>query len=316
MINYSQKYDMSEQNFQPIKIIQHLAKKNSSGNLLVKANSVSWVIGLFRGKLQYAYYSLQSFRTIKNILQRYNFSSTAKTILQKGKNILQQSHKSVFSLVNQLAKENLLTNNQKHILYQEITKEAIEFFSWLTQAKYQWKSSSDSLSSDNITNNVLIGDVSSVFKFLENKLQVWQKFSSLVTSPYQRLVFPNHSLLKQKIPNGTLAPELLVKLAKAMNGSTISEIAIALKQNESRVIQLLLPYLKYKTIVLQPPSSPFDKLPTIPLPSANVTKISSPTFNKVSKSANPINNSSVVTTPITIAPKTQLQSPNLLWLNN
>ncbi len=94
-------------------------------------------------------------------------------------------------------------------------------------------------------------------------MKTWRILSPTITSPHQRLVCPNPSLIDQKVPSGTLNPSTLGRLVKVMEGKTLRQVSLFLKQDELKVAQLLLPYVKNKILELQPPQPPFDQLPLI-----------------------------------------------------
>ncbi len=95
------------------------------------------------------------------------------------------------------------------------------------------------------------------------RMKAWKILSYVITSPYQRLVCPDPSLIKQKVPSGNLNPTALAKLVKVMEGKTLREISLFLKQDELKVAQLLLPYFQNNILELEPPQPPLDKLPLI-----------------------------------------------------
>ena len=303
-------FTITNKNFQPTEILQDLVDNSKTGHLQIKANSVSWEIYVSKGKLKYAYHSLQSFNTIKYILLRHNFGETLKNILPQAKNIL-ASDQPVLSIVNQLAEQNLLSNTQKRILYRELAQDAIEYCLWLKDGESHWNEENDNTSFNNIiATSDYIGDIPTLLNSIKIRLRVWQQFSPLVQSPLQRPICPNPALIKNEVPEGTLSPQLLEKLVKLMRGTTIQDLSIALKQNDLRVVQLLLPYIKQQIIKLEQPKPPLDKLPVVPSKESHTTSVSKASSVK-SESQKPVRNS--IKPPITTPQNTpsQVEATNI-----
>ena len=96
------------------------------------------------------------------------------------------------------------------------------------------------------------------------RMKAWQKLSAVMSSPYQRLFCANPSLIQQKVPSGNLNPTALEKLVKLMQGKTLRQISLILKQDELKVAQLLFPYLQSNILQLKSPQPTLEKLPCIP----------------------------------------------------
>ena len=58
--------------------------------------------------------------------------------------------------------------------------------------------------------------ISNLLDNLIIRMKTWQKFSDIITSPYQRLFCANPTLKQQKVPSGNLNPTALEKLVKLM----------------------------------------------------------------------------------------------------
>lgn len=262
------------QNFQPIQLLQDKADAYETGHLQILANSVTWKLYLVEGKLQYAYHSLQSLDTIKHYLLRLNPNAVAKIKSISAQNL--SNNHQLMSFVNQLVDQNGFNSDQKAILSQELTKDALESSFWLTEGQYRWKPTNP-LESINIagTSEDNFLEIPPLITSLQTKLQAWQQLNPLIISPHQRLSCLNPSLLQQKVASGNLPPEILTKLVKLMGDATIRQIGLFLKQDDLKMAQLLFPYIKAKIIHLLSPKFPLDKLPKIP---------SSPTKYQPSKS--------------------------------
>ena len=101
-------------------------------------------------------------------------------------------------------------------------------------------------------------DLIPLIEKFQNRLEKWQEFSSFINSPYQGL------LLNTKANSGKPSSPILLKLGKFLKGLSFRELSILLNQDELKIAQLLLPYIKTGEIKLQEPSFPLNFLPSIP----------------------------------------------------
>ncbi len=258
--------------FQPIQLLQNAANEGKTGHLQITANQVKWDFYFVEGMLQYATHSLQSLDTIQYYLFRHNQEATAKIIPTLAQNI-PQTDQSIPTIIKQLAQQNYLTSDNFAILITNLIKDAVESYLWLREGEYHWHNAHQTSSFQKITlkeDNLLA--ISNLLDNVIMRMKTWQKFSDVITSPYQRLFCANPSLIQQKVPSGNLNPTSLEKLVKLMQGKTLRQISLFLKQDELKVAQLLLPYFKHNILQLRPPQSPLDKLPPIlPLTPADTT---------------------------------------------
>jgi twitching motility two-component system response regulator PilG len=207
-----------------------------------------------------------------------------------------------------LVNRNYLNSNQKTILIRELTQDALESLLWLTNGKFEWNSVNplEFLNRrSTFDENPL--ELAPVLASLQIRLQKWQKLGPLITSPYQRPLCANPSLLQKKVPSGNLSPIILKKLVSLMRGLTIRQLGLFLKQDDLKLTELLFPYVQQQIIQLQSPKSPFDRLPPIPtvqpssqlsgvklnsvIPSTTVTSL------KSAPTSSPVNSSNVSLSP-------------------
>jgi twitching motility two-component system response regulator PilG len=253
------------QDFQPVRLLKDQSAAGKTGHLQITANAVTWKLYLVKGKLQYAHYSLQSVEIIKHYLLRLNDrDAAAKVLSMLGKDT--PGPPQLISVTNLLIEQNDLSPSQRTMLMGELTQDALESFLWLTQGEYQWNSTNTlppfkgtAPAQDNLS------ELLPLLEFLQTRLQAWQKLRPLITSPHQRPLCVNPSLLQQKVPGGTLSPLILEKLVNLMRGATIRQLGLFLKQDDLRVAQLLFPYVKHRVLQLVSPKIPLDRLPPIPL---------------------------------------------------
>ncbi len=263
--------------FQPPQILQEIADSGETGHLQITANTVTWDIYLVKGKLQYAYHSLQSRETLKHYLVSLNYSlvSQIKTLLDNNT----PDNYQLISIVNQLVAQNSLSASQGKIIIEKLIQDALESCFWLVEGESMWQSINPlQLLDSTITNEENLLEIPPLLESLQTRLQTWQKFSPWITSPHQRPLCINPSLLEKPIPSGNLSPVILQKLVKLMRGATIRELGVVLKQDDLKVTELLFPYIQNKVLQLLSPKSPLNQLPQIP-PLSTDSELNSPKLN-------------------------------------
>jgi twitching motility two-component system response regulator PilG len=291
---------MNQKNFQPNEVLNNLINGNNTGYLHVISNSITWKIYLLNGKLQYAYYSLQSFKNVYRILMLNKFGATAIQLKSSphAKEIFKR-YQSIFMIIDQLVKKNLLTAAEEKVLHKELTQEAIEFFLWLREGEHQWIRQTKS---QNTITPAYLWDTQELLKFMDIRLKKWQQLNPLILSPLQRPICPNPSLINNPVPEGTLPINILEKLTQLMRGVSIQELGVVMKQNELQIANVLLPYIKSQVFILQPPQAPLDKLPLIPPPQFNATALFKTTLTNLKEAHK--------------TTLTNLQQPNKITLTN
>ncbi|MDJ0510964.1 MAG: diguanylate cyclase [Crocosphaera sp.] len=250
-------------NFQPIQLLQNVADQGKTGHLTITANEVTWNFYFVEGMLQDASHSLQSLDTIQHYLLRHNKGSIAKFIPKLANNI-HSSNLIIPDIFKRLKDKNYLTADEIFMLSTDLIKDAVESYLWLRDGEYNWHNNNDNQSSNqtNFKGDHLLA-ISTLLETFVIRMKAWKILSHVITSPYQRLFCPNPYLIQQKVPSGNINPTALGKLVKVMEGKTLREISLFLKQDELKVGQLLLPYFENNILKLQPPQTPLDKLPLI-----------------------------------------------------
>ena len=249
--------------FQPIQILQDAAAKCKSGHLQITANQVTWDLYFTGGMLENATHSLQSLATMQHYLLRNNQESIAKIVPNVAKNFPPRQP-LLPSILKQLGQKNHLTADEVLSLKTDLIEDALESYLWLREGEYHWRDDQP-LSSHHTT---IKGDdcfiISNLLDNLIIRMKAWQKLSAVISSPYQRLFCANPALIQQKVPSGNLNPTALEKLVKLMQGKTLRQISLFLKQDELKVAQLLFPYLQSNILQLKSPQPTLEKLPCIP----------------------------------------------------
>jgi twitching motility two-component system response regulator PilG len=110
--------------------------------------------------------------------------------------------------------------------------------------------------------------------YYQQRLKIWQNFITVVQSPHQRPYLTAEKLLEQSVLSDTLSVNALKQISQLMRGISLRELAMLLKQDELKLVQFLIPYIRNNLIFLRQPSAPFNTLPTIPEPSLLPPQIS------------------------------------------
>ena len=249
----------------PVETLRQVAQEQKSGCLRFLSNGVSWDIYLHNQKLVYASSSFQAWPTLDyhfRCVSLNNFKAAKQSLGQSGlatqsQNWLQLGPHN--SAIKWFHEQGFLNDLQRRQLLENLTKEAIESFLWLTEAHFQWiKETPVPMNEATIEFSLDLEDTLQVF---QQRMQAWQQMGMLIKSPHQRPY-----LFAQNAENEESTE--LRKLGKLLRGMSIRQIALLINQDELKVAKLLYPYIQRGNIYLRNPQSPYLDLPTIPqLPS-------------------------------------------------
>ncbi len=250
-------------NFKPIQLLQHIADTGKTGHFQITANQVTWDLYFIEGMLRDATHSLQSVATIQHYLLRHDQEKIVKCLPTFAKNVL-PNQLLIPGILKQLKEQKDLTADDWFMVSTDVIKDALESYLWLQEGDYRWHDQEKSHASHQTTikeDHLLT--ISTLLDTFLSRMKAWRRLAHVITSPHQRLLCPNSSLIHQKVPSGTLNAITLGQLVKVMEGRTLRQISLFLKQDELKVAQLLLPYFQHNILELQPPQPPLDKLPLI-----------------------------------------------------
>lgn len=271
--------------FDSLNFLQNGFSSGKTAHLQIKANSVNWDIYLVNGKLQYAQHSLQSLETIRYYLMRLAPHVRVKITSTEAPNNL--NNLQLLQVINQLFSSNNINSSEKIMLIKELSRDALESFLCLKNGDYKWSQTDENQA---LKIKTIVGEnvfePTSIIKSLQIRLQQWQKLSPFITSPHQRPVFVNISLLQEKVPNGNLSPAVLMQLIKLMKGLSIRQLSLLLKQDELKLAGLLLPYIQHNIVKVHPAKASYDQLPTISALSVKELKNSVPLESTLSNKTN------------------------------
>ena len=242
----------------PTQLLTQLANEQNTGCLEIVCGSVGWNIYLRFGKLLVVDCSLQSLAQLVDRLRCLGYEQAAQLVKV-------DSDKSVRQEIDGLALQGLLDRVQLEQISTDLTKTAFESLLWLRNEQMTWHP--DRLMPIAAGLNPSPGlNLATTIDYYQQRLKIWQKFTTIIRSPHQRPYLTNAKFLETPVPGGTLSSKALTQIAQLMKGRSIRDLALFLKQDELKLVQLLTPYLRHDAICLRSPAAPFDRLPLIPEP--------------------------------------------------
>ncbi len=242
----------------PTQLLTQLASEQSTGCLEIVYGSICWNIYLRSGKLLAVDCSIQSLSQLVDRLNYLGYEQAAQSVKVDSDNLVRPE-------IDRLVLEGLLDQSQLDRISLDLTKEAFESLLWLRNEQMTWQP--DRLISIAIGFKPLPGlNIANTIDYYQQRLKIWQKFTTIIRSPHQRPYLTNAKFLETPVPGGTLSSKALNQIAQLMKGRSIRDLALFLKQDELKVVQLITPYLRHDAICLRDPGAPFDRLPLIPEP--------------------------------------------------
>jgi two-component system, chemotaxis family, response regulator PixG len=258
----------------PAKMLSHFSGCRSTGCLEVVCDNTRWTVFLQSGQLLSVDCSVQSLGQLSQRLRQLGWDLAAKAVNPTGdKNGNLSGHLQVRQEIDRLAAQGLLVPSQASQVSAEVTKEALESLLWLKNGQWQWHPET-LVTSTAIKNSAARLELSKLMEYYHQRLTIWQKFITIVQSPHQRPYLVNQRYLTKPVAAGTLSPTALGQIARLMQGGSLRELAQLLKQDELKLIQLLIPYIRESIICLREPADAFVHLPPIPEPDLSEISIS------------------------------------------
>ncbi len=250
----------------PAKMLSHFSGSRSTGCLEVAYDNTRWSVFLQSGQLVSVDCSVQSLGQLSQRLRQLGWDLAAKAVNTAGdRNSKLSGDLLVRPEIDRLETQRLLVPTQANQVSAEVTKEALESLLWLKNGQFKWQP--DRLvTSTAIKNSASRLDLSKLMEYYQQRLTIWQKFITIVQSPHQRPYVVNQRYLAKPVTAGTLSPTALGQIAQLMQGSSLRELAQLLKQDELKLVQLLIPYIRESVICLREPADAFKQLPPIPEP--------------------------------------------------
>jgi two-component system, chemotaxis family, response regulator PixG len=241
----------------PTQLLTRLANEESTGCLEIVYGSIVWNIYLGFGKLLVVDCSIQSLPQLVDRLRSLRYEQAAQSVKVDSDNSVRQE-------LDRLALQGLLDRVQLEQISSDLTKKAFESLLWLRNEQMTWHP--DRVIPATELNPALGLNLATTIDYYQRRLKIWQKFTTIIRSPHQRPYLTNAKFLEIPVPGGTLSSKALSQIAQLMKGRSLRELALFLKQDELKLVQLLTPYLRHDAICLRNPAAPFDQLPLIPEP--------------------------------------------------
>ncbi len=244
-------------------VLKQFATTESTGCLVVTGGSAKWDVFLHLGRVLGIDCSVRSLGQLIYRLRQLGCEEAAKALnpyasgnLSAGRGLIQQE-------IDRLVAQGVLAANVGMQFSTELTKEVLESLLWLKSGKYQWQERelSQELAIDR-TESLL--DLAELIDYYQHRLTIWQNYTNFVRSPHQRPYLAQEKLLDKPVVAGTLSVKALRQITQLMQGVSIRELALFLKQDELKLIQILTPYFRDRIIGLKEPSVLLQQLPQIP----------------------------------------------------
>ena len=250
----------------PSQLLTQLANEQSTGCLEIVYGSIDWHIFLRFGQLLSVDCSIQSLSRLVDRLRSLGYEQAAQAIQIDASSLRQSSTANlVRQEIERLALQGLLDRAQLERISTDLTKEAFESLLWLSNEQMIWHPNRLSPIATGL--NPLPGlNLATTSDYYQQRLKIWQKFTTIIRSPHQRPYLTNAKFMVTPVPGGTLSSKALHQIAQLMKGRSVRDLALFLKQDELKLVQLLTPYLRHDAICLRDPAAPFDRLPIIPEP--------------------------------------------------
>jgi two-component system, chemotaxis family, response regulator PixG len=277
----------------PSLLLTQLSSDQSTGCLEVVYNSITWNIFLRFGQLLSVDCSISSLGQLIQRLRQIGCEEAAKAVEV---NIHSNAQFSTGSLVRQeidnLAEKGLIDRAQYRYCSLELTKDSLESLVWLTHGTSTWHPNQQ-MPTTTVTNAHNSLNVSTLLNYYQQRLTIWQTFNIIVQSPHQRPYLTNENLLENTVPKGTLSTKALQQISQLMRGASLREIAISIKQDELKLVQILIPYVYHNVFFFRKPLAPFDELPTIPKTTIQLASLNGQTTPVDQQSNQPISQNKI-----------------------
>ncbi|MEM9276564.1 MAG: response regulator [Cyanobacteria bacterium P01_F01_bin.143] len=251
-----------------IELLTEASSSKSNGSFQFSGKGVNWKIYLEQGQLKGAANSIRLPFALNYHLRKLGFANLINKIKSipaseleihnsEGDNWLEGG--SWIPCLRWLVSYNHLKLSEADQVLASLSEEALETCLWLMAGEYKWIEA-QSLPQQVTTSGFMSQKLELIplIDKLQNRLKTWQEFGSVISSPYQGLFLNSQANASQPT-----AP-ILLKLAKFLKGLSFRELSVLLNQDELKIAQLLLPYIKTGEIQLQEPSFPLNFLPCIP----------------------------------------------------
>ncbi|MBE9068495.1 response regulator [Leptolyngbya cf. ectocarpi LEGE 11479] len=292
------------QRFEIISFLNEALESRQSGRVYIDGPDVKWCLDITEGKLLFAAHSLQYLNTLETILPSLGYEALLPiywrlTQLKVYKRQVGTSALDALNwtskIVGALIQYNALEVEKAEKILAKLAEDAVESLLGLENATVAWHPFPKELW-HTTTQGI---EIASLVNHLTRRLQAWQPLSDRICSPHQRPYCENLEDLFKPTLQGGLSRQMLESLARLMQGASIRQLAQSIKQEETKLAQLLYPYIEHQAIKLWPPLSPLDRLPWLPTEQKSPELVTSTAGKQseaavVNKSSHPVANGAVL----------------------
>lgn len=261
----------------PAQLLNEFSNAKSTGRLKIFSEKTVWNFYLQDGQLLCASNATQSLESLDYHLRCLGLKEAVTALKEMPPQPQTQlaivsrdwlHDNSIKQILSLLQAQGLVDAMHLSKLLENLTKEAIESFLWLTQAHYQWLPGESKPSWKEAEDLHL--ELHPLIRNCKTRQQAWRQLSNLIRSPHERVYLAAQA--RQDIALQPSSP--LSKISQLLRGLTIRQIALILNEDELRVAKLLYPYIQRGEVYLREAPAPLDDLPTIPkTPVGNLEKI-------------------------------------------
>ena len=275
---------------EPIELLSQLADSKRSGCVRIDSGSVLWDVYLQQGLVKYINCSVESIEQLSQYLQILNLANAIAVVKKLPQSLLSQEtdNTSLYQkVISKLIEEEKLDLKERVRLLAYIIQDNLNYCSFLPECSCVWQDNTLPPSWIEEKCQGFTGfSLSDITTKATIYLKQWQRFGAYVSSVHQRPYFTSGWERKSLPTNGSLDLKLLKELSSLIRGRTsIRQLSLLLKKEESKVIQILAPYIAAKIIYLREPADHLDLLPKIPQKKTKpVAKEIERTNNQIQKS--------------------------------
>ena len=244
-------------------IFQYLAEVKVNGCLQVSDGLIEYFCYFNNGNLIYITNSLSPFERLNRNLHRISHTnkSLTSTIIQMGMNKLgSHLHDSSgipidYQIILWFYEHKHLNSEEASMVCARIIYEVCESLLSLTGKFY-----SDFVDNPYNVKKFCIYKSSDFIDSCQQRIQAWQTFKPQIYSSYQRPIFSFDPPGRNNL--GSAENQTIFRLLK---GLSFRQLAALIDKDEILIAKILYPSIVNNSIILQEPTSPFDRLPIIPV---------------------------------------------------
>ncbi|MEM8614286.1 MAG: response regulator [Cyanobacteria bacterium P01_H01_bin.105] len=261
------------EHFEVIPFLREAIESHPTGRVHIVNDDVEWCLDIADGKLLFAAHSLQYIHVLETTLSSLGYEALLpvywrliqlKAYKRKISDVGLDSLNWTSTIVGSLVQYNLLEVEQAERILAKLAEDAVDSLLGLEKATVVWYPFPQ-----NLWHTTTQGTEVNVFiDYLSERLKAWQPLCDRICSPHQRPYCESLDDLVKLSLKGGLSQQMLESLVRLMQGASIRQLAQTIKQDETKLAQLLYPYIRHRAIKLWPPLPPLDRLPWLPTAAA------------------------------------------------